>query len=628
MFRLAAAANGHPMHSHFRNRSRAILLIAACILAIVLAPSWNATRVTAASSTPSAVPSNPDDKTIVHVLNRLGFGAMPGDVERVRRMGLEKYIDQQLRPETIADAAMGERLAGLDTLSLNSRQLAQDYFIPAQVDKRRAKQQSAAQPPEAGADKRDARTPEQMQAMQAQRQVFTDLSQQKILRAVYSDRQLNEVLVDFWFNHFNVFAGKGPTRNYLTEYERDAIRPHVLGKFRDLLEATAKSPAMLFYLDNWQSAAPEGARTAAAPTTRNPMNPRRPVAPPKNPERHNPQNNTEQHRLMVERQRTIADLPLNAQNKRPRGLNENYARELMELHTLGVDGGYTQQDVVNVARALTGWSLNPREGRFVFRPELHDAGEKLILGHAFAAGRGEEEGEQVLDLLAKQPATARFIARKLVVRFVSDSASSALVERAAQTFLRTDGDIREVLRTIVTSQEFFSHSAYRAKVKTPFELVASALRVMGASPDTTPRTVQVVARLGQPTFGRQTPDGWPDRGDAWMNTGAILNRINFGLSLAAGQIPEAPLANWPDYASLSNQPRAQQVDGVIKSMLGGHVSPETRQVLMSGENPMLSKSANDVNGMAILDDSASMMMGGRGGRQQGKLEPGKGFPRG
>src|SRR3954451_5136290 len=338
------------MHSDSRNRSRATLLITACTVAIVLAPSWNGTRVTAASSTPSAVPSNPDDKTIVHVLNRLGFGAMPGDVERVRRAGLEKYIDQQLRPETIADQSMSARLAGLDTLSLNSRQLAQDYFIPAQVDKRRAKQQSAAQPPEAGADKRDARTPEQMQAMQAQRQVFTDLSQQKILRAVYSDRQLNEVLVDFWFNHFNVFAGKGLTRNYLTEYERDAIRPHVLGKFRDLLEATAKSPAMLFYLDNWQSA---GASAAAA----------------------------------------------RFQPNRRRGLNENYGRELLELHTLGVDGGYTQKDVTEVARCFTGWTIEQpqRGGSFAFTKRMHDAGEKVVLGVTVPAGGGIEDGMKALD---------------------------------------------------------------------------------------------------------------------------------------------------------------------------------------------------------------------------------------
>src|SRR5207249_732034 len=268
------------------------------------------------------------------------------------------------------------------------------------------------------------------------------------------------------------------------------------------------------------------------------------------------------------------------------------------------------------ARSLTGWTLAPREGAFVFRPEMHDAGEKVVLGHRLPAGRGMEDGEQVLDIVARHPSTARFITTKLARRFVSDSAPPALVDRCASVFTRSDGDIRETVRCVITSPEFFSRAAYRAKVKTPFEVVASALRAVGAQPDTTPRTVQVVARLGQPIFGRQTPDGWPDRGDAWMNTGAILNRINFGLSLAAGQVPDASLNNWPDYASLGTQPRAQQVDGVIKAMLGGQASTETRQVLMSGDNPMLSKpAANDVNGMAILDDSASMMMGGRGGQR-------------
>src|SRR3954471_17152073 len=526
MFRLAAAANGHPMHSDSRNKSRATLLIAACTVAIVLAPSWNGTRLTAVSSTPSAVPSSPDDKTIVHVLNRLGFGAMPGDVERVRRVGLEKYIDQQLRPETIADQSMSARLTGLDTLNLNSRQLAQDYFIPAQVDKRRAKQQSAAQPPEAGADKRDARTPEQMQAMQAQRQVSTDLSQQKILRAVYSDRQLNEVLVDFWFNHFNVFAGKGLTRNYLTEYERDAIRPHVLGKFRDLLEATAKSPAMLFYLDNWQSAAPEGARTAI-PNTRNrvsPPNPRRPFGRPG-------------QIGMPPRQRTVADLPPKAQNKRPRGLNENYARELMELHTLGVDGGYTQQDVQEVARAFTGWTIaNPRQGGgFIFEPRMHDDGEKIVLGHKIKAGGGQHDGEEMLDILAAHPSTAHFIATKLVRRFVADEPPAALVDRAAERFRETKGDIREVVRTIVTSPEFFAPEAYRAKVKTPFEFVASALRATSADSVNAMPIVQTLRELGMPPYQCQPPTGYSDRAEAWVNTGALLNRMNFAVALTEGR---------------------------------------------------------------------------------------------
>src|SRR3954464_3890042 len=582
MFRLAAAANGHPMHSHFRNRSRAILLIAACILAIVLAPSWNATRVTAAASTPSAVPSNPDDKTIVHVLNRLGFGAMPGDVERVRRMGLEKYIDQQLRPETIADAAMGERLAGLNTLALHSPQLAQDYFMPAQVDKRQAKQEAASQSPGSATDKRETRTPEQTRLMQAQRQVFTDLAQQKVLRAVYSDRQLNEVLVDFWFNHFNVFAGKGLTRNYLTEYERDAIRPHVLGKFRDLLEATAKSPAMLFYLDNWQSAAPEGARTAAAPTTRNPMNPRRPIAPPKNPERHNPQNNTEQHRLMVERQRTIADLPPNAQNKRPRGLNENYARELMELHTLGVDGGYTQKDVQEVARALTGWTIaNPRQGGgFVFEPRMHDDGEKIVLGHKIKAGGGQHDGEEVLDILASHPATAHFIATKLVRRFVADEPPAALVDRAAERFRETKGDIREVVRTIVTSPEFFAPEAYRAKVKTPFEFVASALRATSADSVNAMPLVQALRELGMPPYQCQPPTGYADRAEAWVNTGALLNRMNFAVALTEGRTRGVRA---PTIA------REGAIDGVrdeiVEQVLAGDLSSSTRATVAKASRP-------------------------------------------
>jgi len=507
---------------------------------------------------------------------------MPGDVERVRRVGLEKYIDQQLRPETIADQSMSARLTGLDTLNLNSRQLAQDYFIPAQVDKRRAKQQSAAQPPEAGADKRDARTPEQMQAMQAQRQVFTDLSQQKILRAVYSDRQLNEVLVDFWFNHFNVFAGKGLTRNYLTEYERDAIRPHVLGKFRDLLEATAKSPAMLFYLDNWQSAAPEGARTAAAPTTRNPMNPRRPIAPPKNPERHNPQNNTEQHRLMVERQRTIADLPPNAQNKRPRGLNENYARELMELHTLGVDGGYTQKDVQEVARALTGWTIaNPRQGGgFVFEPRMHDDGEKIVLGHKIKAGGGQHDGEEVLDILASHPSTAHFIATKLVRRFVADEPPAALVDRAAERFRETKGDIREVVRTIVTSPEFFAPEAYRAKVKTPFEFVASALRATSADSVNAMPLVQTLRELGMPPYQCQPPTGYSDRAEAWVNTGALLNRMNFAVALTEGRTRGVRA---PTIA------RDGAVDGVrdeiVEQVLAGDLSSSTRATVAKASRP-------------------------------------------
>jgi uncharacterized protein (DUF1800 family) len=398
---------------------------------------------------------------------------------------------------------------------------------------------------------------------QQSRRVLAEMQIAKVARAVASERQLEEVMVDFWANHFTVFAGKGPERYFIAAYEREAIRPHALGRFRDLVGAVARSPAMLFYLDNWQSSVEEGRPTNEARGSR--LQARRRNARPARPQ-------------------PSVRVPPN----RPRGLNENYARELLELHTLGVDGGYTQQDILNVARAFTGWTLEQprRSGGFIFRPAMHDAGEKTVLGQRLSAGRGIEDGEQVLDILAAHPSTARFIATKLARRFVSDDPPAALVDRAAETFRRTDGDIREVVRTIVTSQEFFASAAYRAKVKSPFELVVSALRAMNATPDMTPRSAQVVARLGQPLFLHQAPNGWPERGDAWINTGAILNRINFGLAMAGGALPGARPERWPRYAEITAAPRANQVDAVISGFLGGEASVETRGILERGENPL------------------------------------------
>ena len=554
-----------------RHRTRAAIVIPLCTLTILVFSFVSSGRITVAARSSSAVPANADDKTIVHVLNRLGFGAVPGDVARVRRIGLEKYIDQQLRPETIPDQGMTARLASLDTLTLNSRELAEDYFMPAQMAQRRARQQAAAQPSESATGKREARTPEQAQMMQAQRQVFADLAQQKILRAIYSERQLNEVLVDFWFNHFNVFAGKGLTRNYLTEYERDAIRPHVLGKFRDLLEATAKSPAMLFYLDNWQSAAPEGARIAA-PNTRNranPSNPRRPFRRPG-------QIGT------LPPQRTVADLPPNAQNRKPRGLNENYARELMELHTLGVDGGYTQKDVQEIARAFTGWTIaNPRQGGgFVFDPRMHDDGEKIVLGHKIKAGGGEHDGKDVLDILASHPSTARFIATKLARRFVADEPPPSLIDRAAERFRDTKGDLREVVRTIVTSREFFAPEAYRAKVKTPFEFVASAARATEADSLNAMPLVQTMRELGMPLYQCQPPTGYADRAEAWVNTGALLNRMNFAVALTEGRVRGArpPLPSRGQSVEVAR-------DEIVDQVLAGDLSSSTRETVAKASRP-------------------------------------------
>ena len=290
------------------------------------------------------------------------------------------------------------------------------------------------------------------------------------------------------------------------------------------------------------------------------------------------------------------------QQRQRQGLNENYGRELLELHTLGVDGGYTQQDVINVARAFTGWTIKPpaQGGGFIFRPQVHDAGEKIVLGHKFAAGRGIEDAEDVLDILARSPATARFISFKLARRFVSDSPSKALVDQAAQVFLKTDGDIREVLRTIITSPEFFSQQAFRSKVKSPFEVVVSAMRALNAPPDSTPRTAQVIAFLGQPIFGHQAPNGWPETGEAWMNTGAILNRINFGMAVAAGRLPGVDIRALPALDTIRSASRDKQVDVVVATILNGMVSPDTRAVLVSGEHPLL---ANGAGGNAIQDMS-------------------------
>ena len=528
----------------------------------------------------SGIPAHPDDKTIVHVLNRLGFGPAPGDVDRIRRMGLDKYIDQQLRPETLADAGMAARLEGLDTLAKSSRELAEDYFVPAMMERRRMQQEAAGQPADAPTDKPEMRTPEQMELMQAQRSVLTDLAQQKILRAAYSERQLDEAMVDFWFNHFNVFAGKGQTRSYLTEYEREAIRPNALGTFRNLLGATAQSPAMLFYLDNWQSAAPEGAPTSAAMNDR-----QRQGARPRAVGRRGGIG-------MPPQGRTIADLPPGAQNRRPRGLNENYARELMELHTLGVDGGYTQKDVQEVARAFTGWTIaNPRQGGgFQFEPRMHDDGEKIVLGHRIKAGGGKRDAEEVLDILAAHPSTARFIATKLVRRFVSDQAPASLVDRAAGRFRDTKGNIREVVRTIVTSPEFFAPAAYRAKVKTPFEFVAAAVRATSADVVNAMPLVQAMRDLGMPPYQSQPPTGYADRADAWVNTGALLNRMNFAVALTSGRLrvdgafaDRRARASRPKTTSAGNLTAAR--DTIVNEILAGDLASSTRATVAKASTP-------------------------------------------
>lgn len=528
------------------------------------------------------------DQQVHHVLHRLAFGPRPGDVEAVRRVGVDAWIDQQLHPEGIPDSATTALLRGYQTVAMTAEQLLAEY-PPANVALAAvARRSNGVVSAEDSARLR--------QQARRSTQFLGELASSRVARAVVSERQLEEVLVDFWENHFNVFAGKDRTRYFLTDYDR-TIRQHALGNFRTLLGAVAKSPAMLYYLDNWQSVADSGRPTLQ-------------------PVRANARvgNRGAQRRADAARQRVVDRMAQNpaAQQiaQRRRGLNENYARELMELHTLGVDGGYTQQDVIAVAQALTGWTLErgAQGGGFVFRGQVHDAGDKTILGKSFPAGRGVEEGDAVLDLLASHPQTATFIATKLARRLVSDTPPPALVARAAMTFRRTNGDIRETVRTIVTSPEFFSTAAYRAKVKSPFELVASTLRALHAPADATPRTAQVVSRLGQPIFGHQAPNGYPEVGDAWMNTGAILNRINFGLTVASGRMAGVQLAQWPSYRELAPLDRAAQVEGVIRDLFGGAVSSDTRQVLMTGTNPFLAaRGAGADTLLGDADDDAPAM---------------------
>ncbi len=450
------------------------------------------------------------------MLNRLSFGARASDIAEVERTGASAWFERQLHPERIADPIADSVLGLLEITNKTAFELYADhpqpneYGYPAGKEpdtaeiRRRAKGDSItpaldAMTLRAEIDEATVLMKELPRLGPMRQAAIRELGPSILIRAVASKRQLLEVMTGFWENHFSVSVDKSPNPFALVEYDR-TIRAHALGKFRDLLGAVAKSPEMLYYLDNFQSVVDS-------------------VHP--NPIEWRLEERRRQHPPMGD------TLLAHTVKRRRVGLNENYARELMELHTLGVDGGYTQKDVQEVARCLTGWGVDNIlvSPAFAFHADQHDAGEKLVLGVRIPGGRGMEDGEQVLDILARHPSTAHFIAKKLVTHFVSDAPPPALVDRAAQTYLRTDGDISEVLRTIVESPEFNSRAAYRAKVKTPFELVASVLRVMDALPDTTQRSVQLVARLGQPIFGRLTPDGWPDRGDAWMNTGALLNRV-------------------------------------------------------------------------------------------------------
>ena len=485
----------------------------------------------------------------LHVLNRLGFGPRPGDVDRVLAMGVPAYIDQQMAPAGISDDATAAALKRFPTLAMTTAELVEKFELPLREARRQRHMELAGQD---GADLADeiAEVRQRIPPENRPRRVLEELTAARIVRAAQSERQLNEVLVDFWMNHFNVFAGKGLDRVFTTSFERDVIRPRIWGRFEDLLLATAKSPAMLVYLDNAQSTADEAHRPA------------RPIP---------------LGRALYGR--GLAGGP--AKKGPAGGLNENYARELMELHTLGVDGGYTQTDVTELARLLTGWSVARPEqgGGFVFRAALHDAGSKTALGNVFPAGGGIEEGERMIRILARDPSTARHIAFQLCQRLVADVPPSALVDRVANTFLATDGDLRATVRSIVTSPEFFDPRYYRAKVKSPFEYVVSAVRALGAEPEEALPLARQLVLMGEPLYLCQPPTGYSDTAEAWVNTGALLARLNFALRLAAGSLP----GTRPDLRRLVSPTDAadskKSVDTLACAFLGENLSAETSRTV-------------------------------------------------
>lgn len=486
------------------------------------------------------------------LLERWTFGPRPGEVDRVLEVGLRNWIEGQLLGDLPGAVAQGA-LARLHAVSLSHGEILRTYLHPPHILQEAMTTGAVASGDYSGKNGRNRQHAAQQElarytarnGFRPATELLDELREQKLYRAVYSESQLVEVLTDFWFNHFNVSTSSGRSAAHILSYERDAIRPHVLGSFRELLGASARHPAMLLYLDNASSVAPGEATTSLDRAMEIAVDQFSPMSNPS-------------YRDRLARSLGWRDSRLPPVRPDDKGLNENFARELLELHTLGVDGGYTQTDVVEVARAFTGWTTFPPfaagmrlrelladteaakdlgfliDGEFLFRADHHDSDEKLILGDVFPAGRGIEDGEEVLDLLARHPATARHLAAKLAVRFVADEPSRALVERLVKTYDLTGGDLREMMRTLVRSPEFWKARA--AKVKSPFELAVSALRALGAELSDAGPMLNWIGRMGQPLYGYAAPTGYPDRAASWTGVGSMLARLNFAFDLANGKI--------------------------------------------------------------------------------------------
>jgi len=580
-------------------------------------PQQKAKQKAVTASKPVTPPVSEQDR-IIHVLNRLGFGARPDDIEMVRKVGLKTYIERQLYPDKIDDSAVETKLQGYEELSLPNSEIEARYneFIDADQTinrlRRQARLAAAGQMTAPGAAMTDGtagqgakpslkelaagNTDLEQQMVEARGQLVKvaepvgllhqEFNAAKLIRAVESQRQLQEVLVDFWGNHFNIDVRKAPCGVLKVIDDRDVIRPHIWGKFRDLLGASAKSPAMLVYLDNFQSVSDQ---IPALPARR---------------------------RAAMAQANGAVVVPA----RRKPGLNENYAREIMELHTLGVDGGYTQQDVREVARCFTGWSTGLADGdrqrinrygqvgEFRFYPRVHDDGEKVVLGHQIPAGGGVQDGETVLDILASNPATWRHISYQLCQRLVSDEPPASLVDKCVKTWKQTDGDLRQVVRTIVTSPEFFAPTAVRNKIKSPFEYAVSSVRALDGTLDANalvsrrqlPRVANGLVRppqgggylglntttllgqigtMGQPLFQYQAPTGFPEDSRKWVSSGALISRLNFSLALTQGRITDVVLEN-PSEDSGGAMDANAMIDRASGRILHGQISPSTRATLL------------------------------------------------
>jgi len=538
-----------------------------------------------------------NNQAAAHLLSRLTFGARPNDVDEVIKMGLGKWVEKQL-DASFSNDLLNAKLQDYETLKMDNETIVNTYLNAGQVVKLSQK---------AGFLNKDSvdkiNKPEyreeikklmEQQGLKAPGELVRQTINQKIIRAVYAENQLQELLTDFWFNHFNVSQTKGQSQPYILTYERDAIRPNVIGKFEALLTATAQHPAMLYYLDNATSV-------------------------------------SDDNRFAT---RMMRNNKLGNKNKRS-GLNENYAREVMELHTLGVDGGYTQQDVTEVARALTGWTVRPMikgtaavklmdgidksmmnkqgfvvQDDFLFRANKHDEGEKKILGNQFPANGGYKEGLEVLHLLAVHPSTAKFICTKLAIRFVTDTPSMALIDKMTEAFKLSKGDIKAVLISMLNSSEFWKKDVVRSKIKSPFELVISAVRATNAKVYQPFQLYNWSSRMGQKFYSYQAPTGFPDNASFWVNSGSLLNRMNFGLAFASQKIPGIST----DLMALNNNHEPESVEDAL-NIFSNLLMPERDQeenkkrlksMLIDGD--LSRKVSEAVNKTAVLNEEDSVEM--------------------